>query len=317
MVQTTGLFEGRWVVLTIFLVLKPDYTSTVYRSTQRVVGTVVGAGLGAAAAWLVHPDPVGLISAAALTVAAAYALFEVNYLLFSCFLTAYIVILLDILGFPAETTAMARLMDTAIGGALALIAYAAWPTWEGLTAQEKFARLVEAHGRYTTALLHQLAHPRQAGPAELRALQAAARRARTDAEASAARLADEPPHPPLTPAVAGTLVAAVTRLAHSELALHAVVPLHAATADREGCVVGDTDAGRLEGIASALRTTMNSLARAVRALEPPGRLPPLRELQAALRDQTALDPRLLHIMDNLVDAIDTLADVLRRHLTSP
>jgi uncharacterized membrane protein YccC len=316
MVQTTGLFEGRWVVLTIFLVLKPDYTSTVYRSTQRVIGTLVGAGIGAAAAWPTHPAPGWLITATALTIAAAYALFEVNYLLYSSFLTAYIVILLDILGFPAETTATARLIDTAIGGAIALVAYSAWPTWEGLTAQEKFARLVEANGTYATALLRQLAHPGAFGPAQLRALQAAARRARTDAEASTARLADEPPHPPLTPTVAATFVAAVTRLAHSELSLHAVVPPHGSAADKGGAMA-DTDVGRLDTMVSAFSTTTNSLAKALRTLEPPGPLPSLRRLQTELRHQTALDPRLPHIMDNLVDATDTLTDVLRRTLASP
>lgn len=106
---------------------------------------------------------------------------------------------------------------------MALIAYRMWPTWEGHTAQQKFARLVATHSQYVTCLLHQFAHPDQSEPARLRNLQAAARRARTDAEASTARLANEPPHPPLTPAVAHAFVAAVTRLAHAELALHALL----------------------------------------------------------------------------------------------
>jgi uncharacterized membrane protein YccC len=317
MVQATGLYEGRWVVLTIFLVLKPDYNSTVNLSAQRAIGTAIGAGLGAAGAWLAHPGPGGLIIAAGFTIAAAYALFDANYLLYSTFLTAYIVIILDVLGLPADTTAMARLTDTAIGAAFAFIAYSAWPTWEGLTAQEKFARLIEAHGEYTTALLHQFAHPGQIDPAQLRALQATARRARTDAEASTARLADEPPHPPLTPTVARTLVAVVTRLAHSELSLHAFVPLPATATDPEVGGVADADARCLDAVAAAFSTTMSSLAMGLRTLQPPGPLPPLRRLLTALRDHTALDPRLLRITDSLVDAVDTLDDVLRRHLASP
>ncbi|MCU1663677.1 MAG: hypothetical protein JWR58_3742 [Pseudonocardia sp.] len=317
MVQATGLYEGRWVVLTIFLVLKPDYNSTVNLSAQRAIGTAIGAGLGAAGAWLAHPGPGGLIIAAGFTIAAAYALFDANYLLYSTFLTAYIVIILDVLGLPADTTAMARLTDTAIGAAFAFIAYSAWPTWEGLTAQEKFARLIEAHGEYTTALLHQFAHPGQIDPAQLRALQATARRARTDAEASTARLADEPPHPPLTPTVARTLVAVVTRLAHSELSLHAFVPRPATATDQEVGGIADADAGCLDAVAAAFSTTMSSLAMSLRTLQPPGPLPPLRRLLTALRDHTALDPRLLRITDSLVDAVYTLDDVLRRHLASP
>jgi uncharacterized membrane protein YccC len=318
MVEATGLLEGRWVVLTIFLVLKPDYTSTVYSSIQRAVGTAVGAGLGAAAAWLAHSSSGGLIVAAGIAVAAAYALFDVNYVIYSSFLTVFIVIILDIFGLPADTTAVARLIDTVIGAAFALIAYSVWPTWEGFTAQEKFARLVEAHGAYTTALLHSLAHPGQTSPAQLRGLQAAARRARTDAEASSDRLADEPPHPPLIPTVAQTLVAVVTRLAHTELSLHALVPPQATATGREEGGAGDADAHRLDAFATAFSTTMISLAEAVRTLQPPGPIPPLRQVQSALRDRpTVLDPRLLQITDNLVDAAHTLEDVLRRHLASP
>ena len=121
-VQGTGLSQGRWVVLTIFLVLKPDYNSTLSRSFHRAMGTALGAGLGAAAAYLGHLGQGVLIAAGGVGVAAAYALFDVNYLLFSIFLTEFIVVLLDILGIPAIRTAEARVIDTAIGAAMALIA---------------------------------------------------------------------------------------------------------------------------------------------------------------------------------------------------
>ncbi|GAA1913039.1 FUSC family protein [Streptantibioticus ferralitis] len=317
-VLATGLFEGRWIVLTIFLVLKPDYNSTVHRSIYRAVGTAVGAGLGAAAALLAHSATEGLVSAAAIAVAAAYALFDVNYLLFSTSLTVYIVVLLEILGFPAATTATSRLICTAIGAVLALVAYAVWPTWEGLTAQEKFARLMEAHGQYATALLDECAHPGQVTSARLRGLQAAARRARTEAEASTARLTDEPPNPPLTPAVARTLVAAVTRLAHAELSLHALVTTPAPAPGKEGSRSTDADTKRLDALGTAFGIAMTSLAEAVRSLRPPDGLPSLRQLQAAVRDQSPTpDSRLVHITDGMVNAVDTLEAVLRRDPTPP
>ncbi|TFV33471.1 hypothetical protein E4K10_34995 [Streptomyces sp. T1317-0309] len=39
-------------VLTIFLVLKPDFASTLSRSVHRALGTAAGAGLGAGVALL-------------------------------------------------------------------------------------------------------------------------------------------------------------------------------------------------------------------------------------------------------------------------
>ncbi|MGV9649411.1 FUSC family protein [Streptomyces sp. NPDC003554] len=321
MVHISGLFQGRWVVLTIFLVLKPDFASTLSRSVHRALGTAAGAGLGAGVALLARPQDAGLIVGATVAVAAAYALFSVNYLLFSVSLTVFIVIILDILGLSAESTATARLANTAIGAALAIIAYWAWPTWEGLTAQQKFARLLTSQSAYLTYLLSRLGRPGTTDLARLRALQSAARRARTDADASTARLAAEPIHPPLTPAVARTLVAVVMRLAHAELSLHLLVLQQAASRRAAGTGAADRDeewrgcapSAQLDALAAALGGTLDKLAEALVTLKAPGGLPPLRRLEASLRDRSLPDgSRFLPITDSIVDATNTLSDVLRR-----
>ncbi|MFB7508536.1 FUSC family protein [Streptomyces broussonetiae] len=125
LVQATGMFEGRWAVLTVFLVLKPDFTATLQPSVGRALGTAVGSGAAALVA-LAAPGPVGLSAAAVLAIATAYALFDAGYLLYTAFLTLYIVILLDILGLPADSTAAARLAQTALGSAIALLGYWLW-----------------------------------------------------------------------------------------------------------------------------------------------------------------------------------------------
>jgi uncharacterized membrane protein YccC len=231
LVRVTGLYEGRWVVLTVFLVLKPDYTSTVSRGVHRALGTAAGAAFGAVITILLHGTPVGIALAGGIAVAAAYAVFQVDYLVYSFFLTVFIVLLLHLVGLNAETTATARLADTAIGAALALVAYVLWPTWHGRTASRIFDRLVEAHTTYATALLRELDAPGENGPQRLRALQSAARRSRTDAEAAAERLAAEPSHPAFTPQAARAVVASATRLAHTELSLHTLVTAPARPAD--------------------------------------------------------------------------------------
>jgi uncharacterized membrane protein YccC len=319
--EVAGWTESRWVVLTTFLVLRPDYGSTLYRGVQRSVGTALGVVLGASAALLGHLGQGGMIAVACVCVAAAYALFEVNYLLFSVFLTGYIVVLLDVLGSPAISTAERRLADTVVGAALALTAYFLWPTWEGHTAHEKFARLLEAHGAYATALLQQYAHPGRVGQAQLRGLQAEARRARSDAEASAARLSGEPLHPPLTPAASRALIAAVRRLANAELALHALALGQAGITDHQARGgPGDTVARRLDALATVLDTTISRLAVSLATRQPPQPLPALRPLQTALRDPLRgqdADATLARITADLVDATDAIADILRDHLPVP
>ncbi|MGZ4231879.1 MAG: FUSC family protein [Solirubrobacteraceae bacterium] len=312
MVQATKLEEGRWAVLTIFLVLKPDYSTTVYRGVQRAIGTAFGAGLGAALVQLGHLGHGGLVIAAGAAVSAAYALFDVSYLLFSVCLTTFIVVLLEILGMPAVPTAWARLIDTAIGSGLALLGYFAWPTWEGTAAQEKFARLLEVHRDYSTAVLEALADPKDADPDRLRELQAAARRARGGAEASVARLSDEPARPPLTPELATSVMAPVTRLAQAELALHALVW----TPHPSGNGGGPPDVRRpLNEFAGAVGEMATGLAEALRSLSRPGPIPALRPLHSNLREEVgSRDVGLITATDGIVDALDTIHAVLEDRL---
>jgi uncharacterized membrane protein YccC len=83
----------------------------------------------------------------------------VHYLLFTVFLTAFVVSLLNLIGSPAMPMAEARFFETFFGAGLALAGYLLWPTWEGAAAQEKFARLVETHRDIANALLRALSHP--------------------------------------------------------------------------------------------------------------------------------------------------------------
>jgi len=125
------------------------------------------------------------------------------------------------------------------------------------------------------------------------------------------RLSDEPPHPPLTPDVARVVIAAVRRLAHAALALHALV-----AARRDSDQPGEVTARRLDALAAALGATMSQLALSLRTLEPPGPITALRPLQAELRDGPVIDPRLISMTDGLVGAIDTIAAILRNHIGS-
>jgi uncharacterized membrane protein YccC len=233
-------------------------------------------------------------------------------------LSTFVVVLLDILGTPAVPTATARLADTAIGAALALIAYSAWPTWEAASAQEKFAVLLEAHGEYGASLLRQLAHPGRLDAGQLRGLQAAARRARSDAEASTERLSEEPPHAPLTPQLARTLIAAVRRLTQAELAIHVLAPAQRAPAGDVQDIVPRDRALLLDRLASAITSTTSALARSLRAMEPTAAVPDIRRFQVELSSQASpADRALAGATDGLVDAVDTLNAILRDHLVSP
>jgi uncharacterized membrane protein YccC len=314
-VQAIGLYQGRWAVLTIFFVLKPDYASTLDRGAQRALGTALGAIAAAGVVELAHHQELALIAAAGIAIAIAYALFDASYLLFTVLLTMFIVLLLVLLGFPGTHTAEARIYDTFIGAAMALTAYVVWPTWHRTTAHDKFAALAEAHRDYGTALLGELAHPGSTGEPRLRALQVAARRARSDAEAAATRLADEPSAGWCTPETAHLLAAAIARVAHAELAIHAL----ALSRDAAACAAYSRSAAaaNVDALKNALGTAMTRIAIALRTLRPPEPIPALRPVYGQLaRDPSLRDSALIPIVGRLVDAINTLDAIVRDRLQS-
>jgi len=73
---------------------------------------------------------------------------------------------------------------------------------------------------------------------------------------------------------------------------------------------------QLDKLAEAVRQAGAQLAEALRRLGPPGSLPPLRELQSQIPAGSG-SPALFAATDSLVDALNTTADVLRRHLAPP
>lgn len=321
-VQAADLSHGYWAVLTIFIVLRPDYSSTLYRGLQRAAGTLVGAGLGLATVQLARVSLVALLAGIGVSLVAAYAVFTVNYLLYGVFLTDFVVVLLALLGLPPEPTALARLIGTGLGTGLAILAYLLWPTWEGTSAADKFARLFVAQGRYADALLRAYTRPGGAAETGLGQLRIAARRARIDAEASADRLAGEPDHPPVTASTAGALVSAGHRIAQACVALGAVLTAHQAAGHT--AVVADADLQNgLDRLADGVSASLSQLATALRTAgqagpQPPARLPQVRALQRAiwlrLTDQDGAPAGaaagLLTATDSLVDAINAAAHAL-------
>jgi uncharacterized membrane protein YccC len=328
--QAAGLPHGYWAALTVLIVLRPDYGSTLQRGLQRAAGTVLGAALGVATVLLAHLGSDVLLVGIGVSLFAAYAVFPVNYLFFAVFLTDFVVVLLAVAGLPADQTALDRLIGTGVGTGLALTAYILWPTWERTSASEKFARVILAQCRYADMLLRAWARPASVDSGQARSLKLAARRARIDAETSADRLADELDRPPMTHELAQGLVSAGHRLALAGLALEAAVSAHhsALTQARSSALAGskhgrpagaprgepDPSQAQLDRLAGMVRQASAQLAEALRRMGPPSPLPPLREVQARIPQELGGSSGLFVATDSLVDALNTAADVLRRNL---
>jgi hypothetical protein len=109
--------HGFWLILTVLVVLKPDYEFTRRRTLERMTGSVVG-GL-AAMALLPHIHGVVLLDLLLGVLGVlAFSHLRGNYGLYVLFLTPFVVLLAGI-AVPGDTgLAAARIQQTLIGGTL-------------------------------------------------------------------------------------------------------------------------------------------------------------------------------------------------------
>ncbi|MDP9430972.1 MAG: FUSC family protein [Actinomycetota bacterium] len=119
-----------WVLLTVAIVLKPDFGSVFTRAIQRGAGTLVGVLIGSLLLSVLPRNAWVLVA-----MAAAAALMPwgraTNFGLFSVFQTPVILLLLDLALPGGPGLVGARLLDTLIGCAIVLVfGYLLWPqTW--------------------------------------------------------------------------------------------------------------------------------------------------------------------------------------------
>ncbi len=119
-----------WVLLTVAIVLKPDFGSVFTRAVQRGAGTLLGVLVGSLLL-SVLPGDAWVVLAIAVAAGLLPWARGANYGLFSVFQTPVIILLLDLAVPGGPGLVGARLVDTLIGCAIVLVAgYLLWPqTW--------------------------------------------------------------------------------------------------------------------------------------------------------------------------------------------
>jgi uncharacterized membrane protein YccC len=216
-----GLSRFYWLPMTVAIVLKPDFTATFSRGVLRVAGTFIGLALATAifevvsvSAWL----EVALLGVAAFIMR---CFGPANYGIFVTALTALVVLLFALSGVNPHQVMLARGLNTVIGGAIALIAYAVWPTWERTQAPEAMARLLDAYRDYFRAVREAYLSPYESFEAQLDRTRMTGRLARSNLESSVDRVFSEPGTSPEEETALTAMLASSHRLAHAFMALEA------------------------------------------------------------------------------------------------
>jgi uncharacterized membrane protein YccC len=129
--EVAPLTRSYWVVLTVAIILKPDFGSVFARALQRAIGTVAGAVLGAAILAVVPYGPWLLLPFGLLAALLPYGQAR-NFGMSSTFLTPLVVLLIDLLHESGWRLAGDRALDTVLASAIVLlIGYAPWPvSWQ-------------------------------------------------------------------------------------------------------------------------------------------------------------------------------------------
>ena len=178
--------------------------------------------------------------------------------------------MIAITGVAPKDVIWARGLNTLMGGTLALIAYAVWPTWERTQVDEVMARLLDSYLVYFTNVIDYLEGNPGVTPIDLDRLRLATRLARTNALASVDRMQTEPwTRPEDVPLLNGMLTS-------SHRLLHAVLSVEAGFVPGPGTKIRD----EFRVFATDVKTTLAGLkpSAELRRTRPAGpKWPDLRE----------------------------------------
>jgi uncharacterized membrane protein YccC len=216
-----SLRRSYWLPMTIALVLKPEFTTTFTRGLLRIAGTLVGLML---TTLLFHLFPASMVFEIILIFILTFLLRWVgptNYGIFAVAISAFVVSFIAINGIAPQQVIVARGVNTAAGGAIALIAYLLWPAWERTRVSELIAKLLDAYREYFHAVADAYFNPESIDTRELDRARLESRRSRSNLEASIERLNAEPGTTLEQIRQLRALLASTHRFAHATMALDA------------------------------------------------------------------------------------------------
>ncbi|MEO6690142.1 MAG: FUSC family protein [Dokdonella sp.] len=302
--RAAGIAHGYWIPMTAAIVLKPDFAGTFRFGLLRVIGTMFGLVFATA---LIHYAFGGVWERVVLVGLFAFGfrlLTTVHYGIGVTMLTGLVVLLFSFEGVPPAEMLPARGIATAIGSALALLAYLVWPTWERLRVRPALAAMLDAYRGYFIALLQ--------GPDGRRVeARTVARAARTNAQASIERLRGEPRRERALTTLAEGVFANANRFIRAGMALEAVLLDADALPERE----------RVQAFAARIDESLAALVISLREDAPAPDVSHLREEERALAERFAavgdadavgIAAAVYEALDRMTDSIDTLAYLMRK-----
>ena len=293
------------MVVAAATILRPEFGATFTRGAERALGTCLGVALAGAIAVTLHPGGAatdrprrsaglgGLLPVPGQLRRRATASSPRSWS--SC---------INVVSPDTLATATDRLVDTLVGGAIGLAAYALWPTWAHTSAWQSLADLVGAERNYVDGVLTAAAEGRRPGDQRMRALARRARLARTTAESTVARSLSEPSTRRIDASQSQRALAAMRRLVQAAHVLRLDVQDERERRPHPGLQELQ------DGIDEVLEEVQASLQARPQQEPTPHELPDVRARFEAFQRACGEDPEaqaLLGELDEMVDAANSLA----------
>ena len=290
------LARGYWVPFAVAVVLRADYATLLRRGSGRVAGTALGAAGAALLIGVLRPDLGTDVLLVALLAWAAFTTWTASFPLGVTFITALVLVLLSTSLPDPSRTALDRLVDVALGGAIAVASYLVWPTSAEAGVRASLSGLFAALRAYLAGSMRLVAGT-GGTPESLSSASRAARVAWGRAEAAVGRSVEEPSSSRFAPASGRALLAVTLRI------------LRATHGLRLGAERGETapDCPGLDALAAGLDAALSRLAARVAGQSvapPPANLRPLYDQAAVTLEARGGTAGLVSHLDELVDALN-------------
>lgn len=151
-IQMTEIQHGYWIILTSLFVCQPNYSTTKYRLTLRILGTIGGIMLGIPLTYLLPNVEAQLV----LIVLSGWLFFlfkNSQYAYATAFITLLVFFSFGLVGESSLSVAGARMIATIIGCAIAWLAVTyIWPDWKFRNLSKLIKRACEDDCHYLSLI---------------------------------------------------------------------------------------------------------------------------------------------------------------------
>lgn len=155
-VVLTGYFIGNffsvqnayWILLTIVVIMRPNYGLTKQRTRKRIIGTLIGGAIAVGIVFLTQNTMVYAVLGI-LSLTLAFSLIQRNYTTAATFITLSIIFIYALLQPNVINVIQFRIVDTLIGAGLAALGnLILWPKWESQNVNNVIAGSISANLNY-------------------------------------------------------------------------------------------------------------------------------------------------------------------------